>query len=152
VKANVKVVDLDCEEKPNPLKHEEAFVRSFILADKQARYLEMLASAKRRDGFLNRLNHHLDYDPTYAVRVPPSKQNDRDIEQLLRECGAPDFCHTISSLARWDGLDLPLQKALELVVGNNIGTVICCVSGRLAYWESEDLGERYILSKCSTLR
>jgi len=127
------------------MKHEEAFVRSFILQDKQARYLEMLASVKRRNRFLDRLNHHLDYDPSCARRVAPCQQTASAIESLLRRHGAPDVCHIISSLAKWDSLDLPLHKALELVVGYNVGTVLCCIPARLAYYESEDLGERYIL-------
>jgi hypothetical protein len=131
---------------------EEAFVRSFIFPDKQARYLEMLVSPKRRNGFLDRLNHHLDYDPSFANRVPPNQQTAGNIELLLRKHGAPEICHTISSLKKWDGLELPLREALELVVGYNIGTVLCCISGRLAYYESEDISERYILSKIAPLK
>ncbi|HEY3856750.1 MAG TPA: hypothetical protein VGO67_20385 [Verrucomicrobiae bacterium] len=127
------------------MNQEEAFVRSFILLDKQSRYLEMLASPKRRDGFLDCLNHHLDYDPSYAIQVPSSQQKAASIEALLRQRGAPEICHTISSLSKWDGLDLGLHEALEMVVGYNIGTVLCCTSGRLAYYESEDIRERYIL-------
>src|SRR5437016_7970597 len=51
------------------MNHEEAFVQAFIVPDKQSRYLSLLASRKRRVEFLDRLNHHLDYDPSFAVRV-----------------------------------------------------------------------------------
>jgi hypothetical protein len=129
------------------MSHEEAFVRAFIVSDKQARYLDQLASRKRRDLFLDRFNHHLDYDASLAVRVPPNQQTAAGVEALLRKKGALDTCHVISSLAKWDGRELPLRDALDLVVGFTIGTVLCCVPGRLAYYESEDLGERYILSK-----
>ena len=129
------------------ISHEEAFVRAFIVPDKQARYLDQLASRKRRDLFLNRLNHALDYDPAFAIHVAPSQQTATSIGALLRKRGAPDTCHIISSLAKWDGRDLPLHEALDLVVGQCIGTVICCVPGRLAYYESEDIGERYLLTK-----
>src|SRR5271154_2204500 len=101
------------------MNQEEAFVRSFIFPDKQARYLEKLASAKRRHGFLDRLNHQLDYDPSFASPVPAGQQNASDIELLLCKRGASKLCHTISSLAKWDALDLLLRDALELVVGNN---------------------------------
>ena len=129
------------------MSQEEAFVRAFIVPHKQARYLDQLASRKARDYFLNRLNHALDYDAAFAIRVPPSQQTAASIETLLRKRGAPDTCHTISSLAEWDGRDLPLREALDLVVGFSIGTVLCCVPGRLAYYESEDMSERYILTR-----
>jgi hypothetical protein len=129
------------------MNQEEAFVRSFVFPDKQARYLEKLASSKQRGAFLDRLNHHLDYDPSFASRVPPSQQTAAKIELLLRKRGAPDVCHIISSMAEWDGLDLPLCEALELVVGYDTGTVLCCISGRLAYYESEGINERFILSR-----
>src|SRR6185436_18322032 len=54
-----------------------------------SRYLWLLVSRKRRDMFLDRLNHQLDYDPAFAVRVPPAHQTVERIEALLRKCGAP---------------------------------------------------------------
>jgi hypothetical protein len=127
--------------------HEEAFVRAFIIPQKRARYLSQLASAKRRSLFLERLNHSLDYDPALAERVPSNHQDAATIEVMLRRRGAPDVCHVISSLHEWDGREMPLRAALDLIIGNCIGTVVSCVPGRLAYYESEDVGERYLLEK-----
>jgi hypothetical protein len=129
------------------INHEEAFVQAFIVPDKQSRYLSLLASRKRRDMFLDRLNHHLDYDPTFAVRVPPEQQTAERIETLLRKRGAPDTCHVISSKSDWDAQDMPLHDALDFVFGSSIGTVLCCIPGRLAYYEAEDIRGRFILSK-----
>ena len=129
------------------MSHEEAFVQAFIVPDKQSRYLSLLGSRKRRAGFLDRLNHHLDYDPAFAVRVPSDQQTADRIEALLRKRGAPDACHVISSRAEWDAQDKPLREALELVVGFSIGTVLSCIAGRLAYYEAEDMGDRFILSR-----
>jgi len=71
------------------MNHEEVFVQAFIVPDKQTRYLWLLASRKRRDMFLDRLNHHLDYEPAIAVRVPPDQQTLERIEAMLRKRGAP---------------------------------------------------------------
>ena len=95
------------------MSQEEAFVHAFIVPAKQARYLDQLASRKRRDLFLDRLNHQLDYEPAFGVRVPPNQQTAAGIEVLLRKKGAPGTCYLISSLAEWDGRDLPLREALE---------------------------------------
>jgi hypothetical protein len=129
------------------MSHEEAFVRSFIVAEKQARYIEQLASPKRRRQLLDRLDHALDYDPAFAIRIPPSQQKPASIETLLRKKGAGDICHTISSSSDWDAREMPLAEALELVVGSGMGTVLSCVPGRLAYYEAEDMSERYLLSR-----
>jgi hypothetical protein len=129
------------------MNHEEAFIRAFIVADKQERYVGLLASSKRRHGFLDRLNHHLDYDPALATPVPAGEQTASGIERLLRQRGAPDMCHTISCHEAWDARELPLHEALNLIVGFSVGTVLCCIPGKLAYYEAEDLRHRYILSK-----
>ena len=129
------------------MSHEEAFVQAFIVPDKQSRYLSLLASRKRRGVFLERLNHQLDYDPAFAARVPPEQQTAERIEALLRKRGAPDTCHVISSNSDWDAKDMPLHDALELAFGFCIGTILCCIPGRLAYYEAEDIGDRFILSR-----
>jgi hypothetical protein len=129
------------------VSHEEGFVRAFIVPDKQERYLALLSSRKRRHGFLDRLNHNTDYDAQFASHVPSSEQSASAIERLLRLRGAPDICHTISSHAGWDDRDLPLREALDLIVGFGMGSVLSCIPGRLAYYEAEDLGARYIFSR-----
>ena len=129
------------------MEHEEAFVQAFILPDKQARYLAKLSSRKHRGGFLDRLNHHLDFDPAFATQVPAADQWAQKIEATLRSRGAPDTCHVISTNTEWDNLDMPLRDALNLVCGSSIGTVVCCVPGRLAYYEAEDLRRRYIFKR-----
>jgi hypothetical protein len=40
---------------------------------------------------------------------------------------------------------MPLSKALSSTVGYGMGTLISCVPGELAYYESEERGERYVL-------
>jgi hypothetical protein len=129
------------------MNHEEAFVSAFIVPDKQSRYLLLLASRKRRDVFLDRLNHHLDYDPAFAVRVPPEQQTAQGIEALLRKKDAPDTCHIISTKSDWDARTMQLREALDLIVGSSIGTVLCCVPSHLAYYEAEDIKDRFILSR-----
>lgn len=129
------------------MEHEQAFVRAFIIADKQERYLEKLASPRRRRDITARLYHNLDYDPKYAVQVPPGEQTAEHIHARLRKLGAPESCHSIAAHAEFDGLDLPLREALEKIVGLVDGVVLSCIPGVLAYYESEGLKGRYVLSK-----
>lgn len=129
------------------MNDEEAFVRAFILREKQERYLSLLSSPKRRRDILARLDHQLDYDRALATRVAAEDQSSSRISELLAARNAPASCHAISADSTLDGRDLPLRDALDAVVGSGIGTVLSCIPGRLAYYEAEDAGERYILSR-----
>jgi hypothetical protein len=44
---------------------------------------------------------------------------------------------------------MDLLAALELVIGSGLGTVISCIPGKLAYYEGELPGDRYVLH-CKT--
>ena len=47
-------------------------------------------------------------------------------------------CWVISEDPEIDGWELDLREALEHVNGRQIGTILSCVPGKLAYFESED--------------
>jgi hypothetical protein len=137
---------------------EEALVRAFIVPERRARYLDKLASPKARQEFMARHFHHMkDLDPRFARRIDPhrplvewEKRHDAHIEQilqLLRNAGASDRCYVISASSDLDGQETNLEEALYAVVGWNDGTFISCVPGKLAYFEGEELNERYILQR-----
>jgi hypothetical protein len=128
-------------------EHEQAFVRAFVVADKQERYLAKLGSKRHREEFLSRLHHSLDYEPKLATRVPPAKQSSSGILELLRNLGAPSQCYAIAADVTLDGRELPLKDALDAVVGMGSGVVLCCVPGVLAYYESEETNSRFVLSR-----
>jgi hypothetical protein len=115
--------------------HEEAFVRAFIVPRKRARYVELLR--KRRSRVTRELPHFRDLDPRFAEQVAPPLQSADRIESLLRQRHAPAICHVISQDQGIDGECLALGEALEIVVGNGLGTILSCVPGHLAYYEGE---------------
>ena len=127
--------------------HEEQFAWAFIVPAKRERYLSLLQSAKGRSKLAHGLNHCGDLDMRYAKLVPVSQQHVGDIERILKQKGAPAVCHVMSSNPDIDEQDMPPRKALEETVGQTMGTLISCVPGKLAYFEFEDAGERYILEK-----
>jgi hypothetical protein len=129
------------------VQHEEALIRSFVRPERRARLLELLQSPNRRAKLRAGLAHFQDLDIRYAVRVPAAKQGVRDIEAMLRERGAPDTCYVLSESSELDARELPLKSALEQVVGRGMGTFLSCIPGKLGYFESEDIGERYVLHR-----
>jgi hypothetical protein len=111
---------------------------AFVVKHKRNRYVEKISSPKERKKFVTDLAHWNDLDPRFIVKIAPSSQHPPNIESILRSKGAPEMCRVISE---WDVLDdatLPLADALKDVVGCQMGTIICCIPGRLAYFENED--------------
>jgi len=133
--------------RPGQGEHEELLVRAFVVRPKQERMIELLAKPKRRRDILMTLPHFHDLDPRFAVRVPNAQQSSSEILKLLRTRGAPADCYVVSEKIDLDGQTLPLEAALDAVVGRGMGTLLSCIPGRLAYFEGEAAGKRYVLER-----
>ena len=129
------------------MEHEAALIRAFVLPRRRARYLQFLNYPVRREKSLRVLDHLRNLDARYVQRIPPDKQSATDIETLLRRKGAPTTCHVISASRNIDGREMPLLTVLAEVVGCGMATLLSCIPGRLGYFESEDVGERYLLER-----
>jgi hypothetical protein len=119
---------------------EEATIRAFISPPRRTRWLESLASAKRRRRFLDRLNHCPDIDERYAT---PLRSN-ADVVAVLEAHGAPPTCYVMSNTAALDSREMPLAEAVAEAELGGWGTIISCLPGRLAYYYDE-CGERRML-------
>jgi hypothetical protein len=95
------------------------------------------------------LGHFRWIDRRFATTVPwkvgPAlslwrrhQQGIQNIAGFLRSRGARDTCWVISQLTGVDGKELELETALEAVVGKDMGSILSCVPGKLAYFEDED--------------
>ena len=129
------------------MDHEAALINAFVLPAKRARFLDLLASKRGRNKFLENLDHFRDLDPRYLIDIAPADQRAERIFSLLAERGAPSQCHVISSNRSLDGLDVPLANALAKIVGFGEGTLVSCTPGRLGYFEGESQGDRFILER-----
>jgi hypothetical protein len=130
---------------PNSVNHEEALVRAFIPPHRQERFLEIIAKPKKRAKLLTQLYHFDDLNPKFMVAIPPNQQNPSALVRILKAKGAGPKCYVMSTNSRLDGREVDLETALEETVGNQEGTLISCVPGRLGYFEDED--GRYILER-----
>jgi hypothetical protein len=127
---------------------EEALVKSFVLSSKRDRYLNLLATARGRNRVRSYLDHFDDLDRRVCKLVAAPDQNPIALLKILRDLGAPSRCYVMSS-GELDGHEMELSDALAGVVGYGFGTFISCVTGRLAYFESETAKRRYI---CHSVR
>jgi hypothetical protein len=123
--------------------HEEALIRAFITPERRSRWLEGLASAKRRSKQLDRLNHCRDLDERYATELP----SNADVVALLRARGALPTCYVLSDTRELDGRELPLADALWEAEAAGWGTLLGCVPGRLAYYYDEQGFRRMLLER-----
>ena len=133
-----------------PAEHERELVRSFILPERQGRYLELLAKPKRRKDITNTLAHFKHVDMRFAVQIPSHQQHAANILQILQSKGAPENCYALSEDSDLDGRYFPLRDALASVVGNGMGTFLSCIPGKLAYFEDEE--DRWILERKAKTR
>jgi hypothetical protein len=123
---------------------EKALFQAFAVPNKRQRYINLLDSNGGREKIRLSLDHFKDLDPRFARRVNPGEQNLIDLLRILRGLGAPAACHVISSDKKLDGHEMGLVEALSAVIGRGFGTFLSCVPGELAYFEGEELRERYI--------
>jgi hypothetical protein len=130
-------------------EHEEGAIRAFIQRDKQERFLGFLTNPKSRKKFTASLAHFRWFDQRFATPIPwkvdpklklweQHVQGTENIYRLLKSKGAGVTCWVISEDPEIDGRELDLKAALEHVNGRQIGTILSCVPGKLAYFQSED--------------
>ena len=131
--------------------HEAAVIRPFVQQDKQERFLGFLANPKNRKKCTESLSHFRWFDQRFAAPLKWKVDQDpkltpwgkhvsgvENIYRLLQSKGAGSTCWAMSEDSEIDGRELDLREALEHVSGRQIGTMLSCVSGKLAYFESED--------------
>jgi hypothetical protein len=147
--ANVDPRQLSLKLGPVDAKFEELLIRAFIVPDKRERYVSRLGLPKARQKFMNDHFFHMrDLDARFAKRIASSDQNAAAIYAKLREEGAPETCYVMSGSSDLDGEVSDLRETLVRVVDEGYdGTFVSCIPGRLAYFDGEEPGERYILSR-----
>ena len=124
---------------------EEQLIHSFFAKERRERYLSGLADPRKRRKVTEVFCHFKHLDPRFIVPILPNQQNPRDIFKLLKQYGAPDECWVVSNEIELDARRMGLEEVLGEIVGRTFATFLCCVDGRLAYFENED--GRWILRR-----
>jgi hypothetical protein len=70
------------------------------------------------------------------------------VEAKLIKLGAPPKAVILSAVG--NVYEKTLGSALEDIIGFEGGTIISCVPGQLAFWESDSMNYRYILNTRGT--
>jgi hypothetical protein len=120
------------------------FVETFAAKDPKGRLLTLLETSRGCQKIFAGLDHVNWLDSELVVRVPNHLQTADEIQKMLLERGSPVRCRVISTDAELNDRDLELGTVLPAIVGGGHGTILLCLPGRLAYYESEEPQERYI--------
>jgi hypothetical protein len=126
---------------------EVQLVNTFVVAAKRERYANFVSSPKLRPKFLRELYHFHDFDADCVVELKGASDSAAGVITELRRLGAVDDCYVISNNDDLDGATKPLSEIIERVFAFVVGTVVCCVPGRLAYFEGEPPKNRFILHR-----
>jgi len=124
-------------------KEEEAFVQRFIVEDKQERYLFFLSKPATRNKFLSELYHNLVINEKWTTELASRELDPTQVAQRLRAYGAGSQAYVTSPDDQLDGKWLELEKVLSEIIENDSAAILCCVTGKLAFYQSEDCA--YIL-------
>jgi hypothetical protein len=126
--------------------HEEKFVTSFVVKEKQARYLELLPDEKHRYKLTGRFDHCADLDERLLREIPVRNQNPNDVLELLRKAGAGESCWILSTNGEIDQKEMNLADAMEKHLYCE-GSFFSCIPGRLVLFSGEDRNAIYILER-----
>ncbi len=119
------------------MTHEEAFAKAFLPSEKRARFIQNLADPKKRPDMLAQLDSKLPCLPRYATVLPGEQDFPGELEKLLKARGAGPTCYVIAHGLKADRRELPLREALDLVCMHELGAILSCLPGRLAYYKPE---------------
>ena len=120
------------------IDQQEAFIRRFIVEEKQQRYLGFLSKSTTRGKFLSELYHSLAIKASLAVEVPSKERFVEKVEQRLREKGAGDKVYVVSPNSDCDRQWMSLTEALRITIDDTTEAIVCCTLGELAFYRSED--------------
>ena len=126
-------------------EQEAILLKTFARKDRKDRLLTLRRSKKGREKLRARIAHFDDLDQRHMQKIPADQQSSKGILQLLMARRASPTCLVISEDPDLDGRMMPLSEVLDRIVGSGMGTLIGCPPHRLAYYESEEPGERFLL-------
>ncbi len=124
----------------------DAFVANFVMPSRRSRWRQLLGSKNGRERLRATLDHNVDFDPKYLQPLEEGSTAD-DAYYALSSKGAQDIVYAISSDPELDGTRPALAEIIESVVNGDTGTILISDPTKLAFFESEERGLRFLLAK-----
>ncbi len=127
-------------------RSEERLTLARLVEPRQrARLLHALESKHRLSRIDRIFSHGAPWDDRWIVRLSADQQQAGPLHAELRSRGAPTQCWIVGG--QLDGEALTLSDALHRIVGGLSSSLVICIPGDLAYFEGEELGDRFVLDR-----
>lgn len=118
----------------------KTFVENFVLRDKKkSSYLE-LTNPKKRNKFIDRLNHKWNtvLNMKYLVQIDKSEDTANDIQKLLN-VKDNDICYVISNYGDYDDKFLPFKEVFKEVYSRGFGTILINKTADTIFLDTEQV-------------
>ena len=136
--------------------HEEATIKAFVMQEKQKLFLSFISSPVNRRKFTAELANFRWFDRRLTTSASwqgnpglsffgQQLSGISNLSSQLQSKGARETCWVISGDPQIDGQEMGLNAALECAIDSDFGTILSCVSGKLAYYKGKN--ESLILAK-----
>jgi len=129
------------------INHEISLIKSFVVKDRQRRYIDLLSTTKGRIKFRAYIAHFKDLNHQFCTTIPTDVSQSIDLYNLLKSKNAPETCYVISSNSALDKKTLLLKDATKDLFCSGVDYFLSCIPGKLAYFEGEEPKCRFILQK-----
>ena len=121
---------------------EKKVINTFIVKEKQARYIEFISSNRTRKKFIDKLPHFRDLQWDLFEEIT----NDDEIVNRLKSLKSHiKDCYIISEDIKIDQKIFPVQEAIKTIGGyRDNATILVFGNAELVYFEGEPPHNRYI--------
>ena len=128
------------------MQHEELLIKSFVIKERQERYLNLIATEKGRKKFRTYVAHFKDLNITYCLPLNKLRTHSEFLS-LLKSEKAFDPCYIISENSNYDMKFLSLLNATQNLFNSGIAYFLSFIPGKLAYYEGEEPDQKFLLRK-----
>jgi len=126
--------------------NESDIITSFLRHENKDRVKTLIESKNGRKKFLSILAHNFinKVDPRFINQISGNKN---EVIAIVKKQFDGNKCFVVSEYSKFDGLQMDLEEALEMVIGFGMGTILYNSDGTRMFYEGEEQYERYIIYK-----
>lgn len=128
------------------LQEEFEMIKDFLPKKFRKKYFDLFQTEKGRDRFSNNTGKFIIFDEKFVCDIPSLSHSCHGILEMLKKHGAPKDCYIIGGSSKLDKKTMPLAEALPEAY-LSIGVILCCIPGKLAFYQQEAPKLRYILRR-----
>jgi len=120
-------------------------VSEFVEKVQQPRIRKLAKNVRQHKKLFSMFHDKLKVDASTQRLLTGDEGFSDKVELILKSYGAPSKAYILGSGVDATSSERSLKDALNEVVGMGDGTIVSCIAGKLAFWESGSMNYRFIL-------